>query len=552
MTRLSAARAVMLGLWLGLAAVCQVIIFTGQPIIPKLNVSPSPAALTVQQVYGGAVATPRQISISAPWTAQVDVPWLTLQPTGGTASDTLKVTLVDWRASSMLPGWYTGSITVKAGGDQVVVIPYNYQIVPARPAPFMTSPQPPVGCVQSPGYTDADTCSPEPDQFKPVIGMTFQDQTFGAQVRVLTDVNNYHAYSTPNPLSANNKYFMVFRSDGWFDVRDFETSALVAKNVPANQSVFWDASNDEVYYYTSGSTMRMHNVVANMDMVLVDYGAAMPNIERGGTGDSSKDNWISFFERSKHQVCALDLTRVLTYCADYAQAPGLSIPKVDFTLIAKGVDRATGKRYVIVNGAPSNIVYSVNEGTKKLDFEYRGPSIQGTSRYWFGSHTDTLEVAGVQYMVFNDWSEYPCEFALNMVQLNKGTGVYTQSELGGGRSKVFTLWRCPYATVDEHVACAKKTAACVISTQSVARASTDTSPIKHTPHDNEIIVFRPGAYGDEIRRVTKTHTVKYSDRGDLNYWGIPRASISNDGTQIVYDSTYGDPSGSRASVVKVQ
>jgi hypothetical protein len=213
-----------------------------------------------------------------------------------------------------------------------------------------------------------------------------------------------------------------------------------------------------------------------------------------------------------------------------------------------------------VNGAPSNIVYSVNLTTGILDFEYRGPELpEGPrnnhdgvcdpgERCWFGSHADTFQDAqGVQYMVFNDYTNDPCEFALNTVQLNKGRDIWKQVEIGGGRKKIFRLWKCGPGWYDEHVACAKKASACVISTQSDSRSSTDVSPIVHTAHDNEI--FMMIGNGDEIRRITKSHTIKYSDKGDMNYWGIPRGAISNDGTLVTFDSNYGDPSGARVSIV---
>jgi hypothetical protein len=462
----------------------------------------------------------------------------------------------------MSAGTYTANVRLTSTAHEMAVdIPVTYEIVPMRSDPVVTSMFPaPRNCIKEPGYINEDLCTPGPDNFAVQKGTTYVDSTLGGKVRIMTDKNVYHSYSSPNPLSANNKYLLLFKDSGSWDIALVSDGSIVASNVKANQSAFWDASDDETYYYMADSKIFSHSVAANADSVFIDYGNTMTSLSRGGTGDSSADNWIAFWSPNEKKVCAVNLNTKQTYCSDYSTAPGLAIPKIDFTLIAKGVDRATGKRYVIVNGAPCNIVYSVNLTTGKLDFEYRGPEqAEGSrnnhdgvcdpgERCWFGSHTDTFQdQQGVQYMVFNDYTNDPCEFALNTVQLNKGPDLWKQMEIGGGRKKVFTLWKCGRGWYDEHVGCAKKTAACVISTQSSPRSSTDTSPIVNTAHDNEILMMIGN--GDEIRRVTKSHTIKYSDKGDLNYWGTPRAAISNDGTLITFDSDYGDPGGARVSIV---
>jgi uncharacterized protein (TIGR03437 family) len=524
----------------------------------------SPARLTIRQVNLGPVAPPQKITVSSSWNASVttDSPWLTMSRATGSQTTPLVLDFVGWRAASMNAGTYSANICLSSTDlESALDIPVTYEVVPMRPEPAVTTIFPaPNNCIKQPGYIDENLCVPAPDNFAVQKGTTYVDSTFGGKVRIMTDKNVYHAYSSPNPLSANNKYLLLLKDSGAWDIALVSDGSVIASNVKANQSVFWDARDDETYYYLTGAQIISHSVSANADTVLIDYGNAMTSLSRGGTGDSSADNWISFWSPNEKKVCAVNLNTKETYCADYSTAPGLAIPKIDFTLIAKGVDRPTGKRYVIVNGAPSNIVYSVNLATGKLDFEYRGPEQPEGSRNnhdgvcdpgercWFGSHTDTFQDAqGIQYMVFDDYTSDPCEFAINTVQLNKGPDLWKQMEIGGGRKKVFTLWKCGPGWYDEHVACAKKASACVISTQSSPRSSTDTSPIVNTAHDNEILMMIGN--GDEIRRVTKTHTIKYSDRGDLNYWGIPRAAISNDGTLITFDSNYGDPSGARVSIV---
>ena len=74
---------------------------------------------------------------------------------------------------------------------------------------------------------------------------------------------------------------------------------FVLRRAPCNQSFFWDAADDEVYYYLQGAAILKHDMRTNKNSVLIDYSKQpefhFHEIVRGGTGDTSKDNWISFW-----------------------------------------------------------------------------------------------------------------------------------------------------------------------------------------------------------------------------------------------------------------
>jgi hypothetical protein len=162
---------------------------------------------------------------------------------------------------------------------------------------------------------------------------------------------------------------------------------------------------------------------------------------------------------------------------------------------------------------------------------------------------DTLEdSAGIQYLVENGETSAPCEFSLSTYQLNTGLNMLKQVELGGGRKKVLTLWRCGPGWVDEHVGCAKAAPYCVISTQSEARRPDDMSEYVPTPHAGEIIVMREN--GLEIRRLALTRTVFFTNAGEGNYWAAPRAAISNDGSLVTADSNFGQRGRPRVTLIE--
>jgi hypothetical protein len=540
------------------------------------DLSVQPAAIHLLQVEGGPLAatklTIRTHGPSVAWTASASSsdpqdPWVQLSATAGTTPGWLVVGIVPSRGEHIPPGTYRATITVKMATASAV-IPVDLEIRRAHPPPLFSYPAGPRGCNGADGYPDPPLCPPPPVlelSNALAIGATYTDPTFGSQVRVLSNASVYHTYSTPTPLSAHNKYLMTYLADGTFDIVETATGKTTYKKVAAAQSFFWDASDDDVYYYIRDSAIVRHNVHNNHTAVLVDY-AKPPwqfrEILRGGTGDTSKDNWVSFWAPDEQQVCALDLNQVKTYCTDYSATQGrLPYHDIDFTLISKGVDRQSGKRYVILVAEPSMGVFSVDPAAGKLKLEFRGPEEpEGNGNYdgicnpgeacLIGSHLDTMEDSeGIQYFVMDAETRSPCEYALSTYQLNKGKDILTQVELGGGRKKVLTLWRCGPGWVDEHVGCAKAAPYCVVSTQNVRRGSADHSPQAATPHAGEILVMRGN--GLEIRRLALTRSAIFSDgSGNEQYWSSPRAALSNDGSLVVSDSNFGELGKQRVTLIQ--
>src|SRR6185295_20220845 len=96
--------------------------------------------------------------------------------------------------------------------------------------------------------------------------------------------------------------------------------------------------------------------------------------------------------------------------------------KIDYSLMSKGTDKASGKRYVVLVAAgTAPAFFSVNSRSGKLDFEFRGPEdmerggnhdgvCDPGEKCMYPSHADTLEdSAGNQYLVYNSQTEVPCE-----------------------------------------------------------------------------------------------------------------------------------------------
>ena len=446
----------------------------------------------------------------------------------------------------------------------------------ARAAAVFTYVSGPQGCTQPPGYPDAALCiipneTPLASFPIPAVGNTYVDPNFGSTVRILSGFGSNHGYSTPTAFSANGKYVALIQNNNQVNVVETATGRVAYTNRPGTvtyDTVRWDALNDDVYYAISGTQVKRHQLSTNTTTVVRDYatdGHAFTHIFGGGTGDISKDNWLSVFADVEHRVCALNLNNAATYCADYlapAVVAKVGFSFIDFPNMAKGVDSHTGKRYVLLMANPSLAVFSVNETTGKLDFEFRGPElpqpdfqVSGTGKNnnndvcepnesCLGAyHSDTFEDSdGQQYLSFVGDLNLPCQREVMTAQLNKGALMLHSIASGGGRTDVMLMDLCGGGPIElwleNHTGCARKSAYCVTSTNyTTTRDPADlTTPINRTTHRSELIVVRGN--GVEIRRVAQTRGIQFSND---DYWSLAKASISGDGGAVVWDTNFGYP-----------
>lgn len=524
------------------------------------SLSVSPQQLTFQFVAGGVPPPAQSFTVAGPsnWTVTGDE-WVYVNKSGNTGSVGIK----GWFASGKPAGSYPTKIVVSAPGAASVTVSLNVTGVARFADPVFSYFAGPAGCVfaHDPLYPDAAICTvpnekPPGNFTPPPTGGSYVDPNFGATVKILSDTHCIHQYSTPSPISAHNKY--VLTSCG---VIELATAKILFRTEPSDfqGGTFWDAADDNIFYYFSGAKVMQRNLQGGVT-TLVDYSNDgqhnFKSITHGGTGDTSKDNWIAFYSNDAQNVCALDLTKVKTYCANYATVDQLHFRGIDFPMMSKGVDSASGKRYVILQAPPSTGVFSVNLATGKLDLEYRGPQNSGAGPCQGqdcleDSHSDTFEDSkGVQYLVANRNTDSPCEFALNTLQLNKGPDIVKEVELGGGRRKVLTIVKCngestndPVVySMEDYVSCAKNAPFCAITTSydnsgSNLRDPADRTPIKRGPHLSEIFVMRDN--GVEIRRLMQNRSILF--KGDDIYWSVPRGSISSDGAWVIADSNFGVP-----------
>jgi hypothetical protein len=442
-------------------------------------------------------------------------------------------------------------------------------VTQARAAAIVTYVSGPNNCTTAPGYIDYPFCTipgelPLGSFPVPGIGGSYTDPNFGGVIRIMTGSPYIHPYALPSPVSANNKYLHILQRDTFRSTMlNLSTAAVAFDGVPfAGGAHVWDATNDDVYFRVIGTQIIKHTLSTNTDRIVADYAGRFSYINSGGSSDSSKDNWLSFWAPNEQNICAIDLNTARTFCADYTAANPASRVGwsfIDYSLISKGVDSVTGKRYVFLMASPSLGAWSVNLSTGNLDFEYRGPENLDISQgnrdgvcdpgepCLGAPHADVMEDSdGKQYMVTTKGNEDPCELDLVTFALSSGRLLYKDEAAGGGRHRVINLANCGTNWPDFHIGCAKSSPYCVLSIYSdTVRSPGDlNSPMAQDPHRNQIMVMRGN--GQEVRFLATSRSVLFSND---TYYPQPRAAISNDGAYVVFDSDFGIFNGERVNVM---
>ena len=157
-------------------------------------------------------------------------------------------------------------------------------------------------------------------------------------------------------------------------------------------------------------------------------------------------------------------------------------------------------------------------------------------------HADVFEDNGREYLLLEIGVEGSvCEDQLSSLQISKGTNMLTSVDSGGGRKFLFTLFKCGLTWSGLHLGCAKSTNAfCAIS---IELAYTNLNQIRDgkTPFDSEVMAMRGN--GVEVRRLAMHRSIQ------TEYWDQPRACISPDGSRVLYDTNFGNPSNHRVVIV---
>jgi hypothetical protein len=390
----------------------------------------------------------------------------------------------------------------------------------------------------------------------PATGNTWIDPNLGGKVTVLTDAPRLHEYSSPSPVSAQNKYVLTFNQQLQEYVINRETQEVVKVGIPGNvnNGIWWDATNSELLYYLEGSQVKSYRLNTDQSEALIDLSAeGITQLTTKGTGSISEDNWIAAVDEGTSKVCMLDTSARKSYCTDYSQIPrGMS---VDFPTIAPGIDSETGKRYALIIGSPSVAVFSLQGDELVYDFrlaEYpsnhqrAGNSVKDGvcsegEACLSGRHQGVGQTKdGRQFIFTFAETQTPlCASWVVLYYLHNGPEMLYDGEY-------LHLWgRCGGIPgwAPGHFGCASKEAACVATSYSnMSPTVPDPQPIGNKL--NEIVRYYNTSEGWVIERIAKSRSHPFS------YWDLPRAAISRDGQIIIADSNFGVQGNRRVTSIE--
>jgi hypothetical protein len=531
-------------------------------------VTVSPGEQTIRVAQGGPFPKSAQIVVEngAAWTAAVSpTDGIALQPNTGTGRTTVTIAPAGWWLARAAPGKHEVRVTIGAG-DSRATAKVTYEVVERR-NPRFESAWEPKGCVDVPNLAPGNKAActvpdlrPPGNFLPPMTGQSYRDPNFGTAVRILADFPSLHGYSTPSPISANNRYALISRASQPTLVSLADGKLGKSVPVPIEGTIF-DSNDDDILYAISDGAIKSYHIGTRKWKTLTDYTRkpfSFSAISFGGTGEISKDNWISFFAPQERRVCALDTATVQTYCG---QVPGSG--NIDYTTMSKGVDSTSGRRYVVLIGPRPFLVYAVNPQTKSLDLVQQGPEnllLSSTGNLdgvcdpgetcIGGGHSDTYEdAAGNQYLAAALESQAPCEYSIYTLRLNAGAKMGLPAEVGGGLTRILPLFRCGNTDrwVDYHMGCAKKAPYCVVSTTNggfnQTRQATDRTAPTPSPYMGEVFLF--GDNGAFVRRLFYHRSFSFATEEGQGYWSTPRAAIAPDGSLVIADSNFGTPNQQR-------
>lgn len=423
----------------------------------------------------------------------------------------------------------------------------------------------------------------------PAVGAAYNDGNFGTPITLLSrnDIQGASqvGYAGPTPFSATGAFAAIAVNT---NTKIIGTTTGAVQASPVNGSVIssssleWDASDDHVYYYCSGTQFRKYNWFTNNLTVLIDFATAIDvrtglafgwtSCSNGGTGDISKDNWWGGFSDDAHHTAVLvNLNNLHVHARDWEEThngvtPGGLDPNIctptcgsnGYVLVSKGVDSVSGKRYAVVTSAPlvfMSVTNDINNGV--MDFEGileepanidpTGPPHLGNDnniceageRCFNTQHNATMEdTDGQQYLVSpNDQNPVPSGpgyfRTVSYYRLNAGTlMVRSAASEGGGRTDMPILLKD--VLLDGHVQCANKAPYCIWSTAPGSRTAFDTtSAYTHSEHFGTATVIRGVAL--EFRQLVYGRTIMWNG----GYWEHLFASLSADGTKAIWSTNFG-------------
>lgn len=439
----------------------------------------------------------------------------------------------------------------------------------------------------------------------PSPGGTYLDPQFGSLVRRVTPAGQNIQYGATTACSATCKYALTSDSGGSVDIYTVATGTEAYANVSGLNINFsaWDPLNDEKVWYMDGASIksRILNTGAVATLLTMGFSLTMG----GTVDITDDGWWaFRDASTLSGDICAVNLFTATTYCAslapyslsdlDFTQVTqvdivskkryvvGIAAP--DSVVFSVGTSSLTYE-YTIPGGGsdfpaePHSDVGQDEKGRQVLCWNWA--EVNGDKTYYGcmqlnkGSLlTRPLEEGGglsilwLSQAVSETDAHFGCTWrglcvytpygnsngitakliasitpANPCVITSTGHGYSTSNSvliggaLGTAVSALNAVHTVTVLTGDTYTV----PVSCIGATLTANSASStlNASTAADSPFRQEIIVTRPGT---EARRIAEHRAKTYTNGSTLSaYFNSPRASISRDGSVIIYASNYGIP-----------
>ncbi len=376
----------------------------------------------------------------------------------------------------------------------------------------------------------------QPTFSKPSAGATFADPKFGTSVRRLTDARGggiasiVPQYSKRQAWNADQSFLLLFTGDGTGRLYDGTTyEFLKPLDDVGGEDVFWHPTNPDLLYFSFGNTLFSYDVVMQSPTAVRTFGG-YTWINTRGEGNMSLDGRYYAFVGQTY-----DTDTHFKDIVVYDLVLDSIVSKMALPTMLSDFDWASISplgNYVVIDYATADTgrYQGIEVYDRNLDFIWQKGLGAG--------HSDlAVDANGDEVLIM----------------------AYYDADLNSGFVKKFRLTDGVATSLlelspdfDLHISCRNDSRRewCFISTFDAEGRLTDDS-LSWLPFEDEIFALKMDGSGD-VQRIAHHHSRRFSaitpDRDDSNYWAEPHATVSRDGTRMIFGSNWREDIASDSSV----
>ncbi|MFH1197476.1 MAG: T9SS type A sorting domain-containing protein [bacterium] len=369
---------------------------------------------------------------------------------------------------------------------------------------------------------------PQPEFAKPNADVYYTDPIFGTNVIRITDALNFPTpgffpqYSKRQAWNADESRMLLFSDDGRSFLFDGNSYSYI-KELPGlwGEDIFWHPTNPQQIIFASDNVLSTYDIESGQITQLREF-PEYTWINTRGEGNLSRDAKYYAFVGQTYDTDTHYKDLVVYDIQQNSVVATLALPVslTDFDWVSI----STNGNYVVVDYATAETgrFEGVEVYDRNFNFIWQKPLGAG--------HSDlTIDASGDEVLVMDYYDENTNSIFVKKFRLADGTET----------NLIEFSWQ-----FDSHISCRNEERSewCFISTfDGEARLTHDAA--NWLPFEDEIFALKLDGSGD-VQRIAHHHSRRFSpetpDRDNSVYWAEPHASVSCDGTRIIFGSNWSE------------